>query len=222
MTQDLSDFVYVEAKEKAFEIEIEARKTFEQNKEKHVNTGRSKLNEEFEKKSAQKETEYKIQHSNIVNEARTRKLLAKNKALLKLLNKTQLKLAAKITTNSTFYKGLLEDFIVQGLLKMQEPFVYVKCLDRDKGLVNSILDSAAARYKKVLKDTLGPDYSTELTLKVDPERSMKQRKIPDCQDVPLEQLDDSWNDKIRINKNDADKVCFGGILLTDETRNIVL
>jgi hypothetical protein len=29
MSQDLSDYVYLEAKEKAFELEIEARKAFE-------------------------------------------------------------------------------------------------------------------------------------------------------------------------------------------------
>ena len=60
MAQDLSDYVYLEAKEKAFEIEIEARKTFEKRKQDVVNKELTKLEAEFEKKLGDKETKYKM------------------------------------------------------------------------------------------------------------------------------------------------------------------
>lgn len=60
MSQDLSDYVYLEAKEKAFELEIEARKMFEMKKEEIVANRVEKINGDFDRKIEAKETEYKM------------------------------------------------------------------------------------------------------------------------------------------------------------------
>ena len=67
MSQDLSDFVYLEAKEKAFEIEIETRKIFESKKENIVNEGRVKLDDDFARRQANKETEYRMYIISLTN-----------------------------------------------------------------------------------------------------------------------------------------------------------
>lgn len=60
MSQDLSDYVYLDAKERAFEIEIEARKDYETKKEEIFDQKMTKLEEEFRKKREQKESQRRM------------------------------------------------------------------------------------------------------------------------------------------------------------------
>ena len=160
MAQDLSDFVYIEAKEKAFEIEIESRKQFESKREAILKTEKAKLLDDFRNKEEAKTTEYRIAHSTMINQARTDLLIARNKSLLKLLNLTQIKLLKRIKEDHLFYKELLQGMILQGLVKMMEPKVIVKCLNRDKHVVKEVLDNCIFLYKKVMKTNL-PDQECQ-------------------------------------------------------------
>ncbi len=60
MSQDLSDYVYLDAKERAFEIEIEARKEYEVKKEEILEQKMTKLEEDFRKKRDLKESQRKM------------------------------------------------------------------------------------------------------------------------------------------------------------------
>lgn len=60
MSQDLSDYVYLDAKERAFEIEIEARKDYEVRKEEILDQKVSKLEDEFRKKRETKESQRRM------------------------------------------------------------------------------------------------------------------------------------------------------------------
>lgn len=59
MSSDLKDYLYLEAKEKAFEIEIEARKMFESKKLSLIQDRKKQINEKLEREDAEKETQYK-------------------------------------------------------------------------------------------------------------------------------------------------------------------
>lgn len=59
MSSDLKDYLYLEAKEKAFEIEIEARKLFENKKQSLITDRKKQINEKLQREDIQKETEYK-------------------------------------------------------------------------------------------------------------------------------------------------------------------
>lgn len=60
MSQDLSDYVYLDAKERAFEIEIEARKDYEVRKEEILEQKLARLEEEFRKKRETKESQRRM------------------------------------------------------------------------------------------------------------------------------------------------------------------
>lgn len=60
MSQDLSDYVYLDAKERAFEIEIEARKEYESKKEEIFEKSLTKLEEEFRKKRDNKDAQRRM------------------------------------------------------------------------------------------------------------------------------------------------------------------
>lgn len=59
MSSDLKDYLYLEAKEKAFEIEIEARKLFETKKQSLITERKKQINEKLQREDQTKETEYK-------------------------------------------------------------------------------------------------------------------------------------------------------------------
>ena len=54
MSQDLSDFVYIEAKERAFEIEIEARKMYEAKRKIFITKERHDLEAKYSRKEDEK------------------------------------------------------------------------------------------------------------------------------------------------------------------------
>ena len=59
MSSDLKDYLYLEAKEKAFEIEIEARKQFENKKIALIQEEKKRIDEKYERRDTVRETEYK-------------------------------------------------------------------------------------------------------------------------------------------------------------------
>jgi len=59
MSTDLIDYLYLEAKEKAFEIEIEARKEFESRRNALVKQKRDVIKEILENEDKNKQTEFR-------------------------------------------------------------------------------------------------------------------------------------------------------------------
>jgi len=156
MSQDLSDYVYLEAKERAFEIEIEARKLYEAKRKTYIDKERQSIQEKYNKMEETKSTNYKIARSTLINNSRNEILVATNKALLKLLNNTQLTIIKKIEDHA-YYKELLKQLIIQGLIKLREPYVKVRCLQKDSVLVNEVLGEAELAYKQKMKNELNVD-----------------------------------------------------------------
>ena len=56
---------------------------------------------------------FRSDHSRLVNKSRGVKLIARNKAILKLLNQTQLQMKRRIAEDRAFYKGLLQKYILE-------------------------------------------------------------------------------------------------------------
>jgi V-type H+-transporting ATPase subunit E len=56
----LEDYVFLEAKERCYEIEIKALKEFEKEKARILEKEKESINEDFEKKLRAKEAEYKM------------------------------------------------------------------------------------------------------------------------------------------------------------------
>ena len=66
-----------------------------------------------------------------------------------------------------------------------------------------------------------PDQEWNQEINLDEVNHLKEREIVNCLDVPLEDLNQDWEDKIKVKKNQDDSECFGGILLTNDRGDIV-
>ena len=140
MSTDLIDYLYLEAKEKAFELQIQTRKAYTQQKQKMIKQGTKKLQEKYKRMAEIKQTKLRQKKSKVINRLRNSKLNLRNKVLIKLLNKTQITLLKKCRQDNDYYKQLLKKLILQALVKMMEPKITIQCLQRDVILVKEILE----------------------------------------------------------------------------------
>ncbi len=79
----------------------------------------------------EKNMEQKIVRSSQVNCCRLEKMNCRNDLMVKIQNDVQLGLYEKINADKAFYKTLLKNLLVQGMISLMERKVIVKCLEKD-------------------------------------------------------------------------------------------
>ena len=86
----------------------------------------------------------------------------------------------------TYYKDLLKQFITQGLVKMREQDIKIRCLEEDVEIVESVIEDCRDEYAKIMKDAVGVDCTVNITVD---EVNMKKRTIPNLQDKTFASID---------------------------------
>lgn len=87
-----------------------------------------------------------------MNKSRSIRLLARNKVVLKLMNKAQLELKAKFESDAQFYRKFLKDTMLEALIMMMERHIYVRCLEKDVEVVEGLIDECVSEYKASIKE----------------------------------------------------------------------
>ena len=141
--------------------------------------------------------------SHIINQKRTNQLVARNKALIKLLNKTQISLLKKCRSDSNYYSALLKKLILEGLVKMMEPVVIIYCLQRDKVTVQDLLKECEQEFKSITKKELGESRKVKLIL--NDKVFLGPRELVDLSDIDIALIDEHHETSIKINHMDDDK-----------------
>lgn len=219
MSADLKDYLYLEAKEKAFELEIEARNEYQRIKRANIIEEKKKLDKRYEAEDVKKETSFKQARSKLINQTRQNKLIARNKALVKLLNKTQITLLKKCKSDNNYYSKLLKDLIFQGLVKMMEDEIIIFCLQRDKLLIEDILEECVKNFEELTLEKLGEKRTVKL--RISEKNYLEERMIPNLSDTELGDINDEHEVSIKIAQDIDDKFCFGGVILKDKTEKII-
>lgn len=134
MYADLADYLYQEAHEKAFELEIEARKEYQSKVSRIFNEKRKSLESRMEGQDKALATAYRQEYSRLRTSQKANHLQSRSKALVKLLNKAQLTLFKLCRSDTQFYKQLLVKLILE---------VGSSVLDNDDGVFSCCLLLAA-------------------------------------------------------------------------------
>ncbi|KAL8434633.1 hypothetical protein ACSSS7_003031 [Eimeria intestinalis] len=161
--QQMVKFILNEAKDKAQEIEARALEDFNIEKLKLVQQMKDKIRQEFDKKAKKLEVQRSIDRSTAINKARLRRIGAQEQVVNEVCMQSQKQLA-EISSDSAKYRELLTDLIVQGLLRLLEPEVIIKCREVDRPVVESVLSAAAAKYSNVLSTEAGLNKSVKLAV----------------------------------------------------------
>lgn len=150
---------------------------------------------------------------------RTNKLIVRNKALIKLLNKTQIELRKKCKQDTKYYSQLLRKLIFEGLVRMMEPEVIIYPLQRDKALVQEIIEDCKVDYEELTERELGE--KREIVIRIADSNYLIERNLIDLTSVDIADITDDHEDSIKLTNQEDDKICFGGVVLKDVTERII-
>ncbi|KAD6453525.1 hypothetical protein E3N88_08230 [Mikania micrantha] len=142
-------FIRQEADEKANDISVSAEEEFNIEKLQLVEAEKKKIRQEYERKQKQVEVRKKIEYSMQLNASRIKVLQAQDdlvSAMREAASKDLLNVSHEKFKHHHNYEGLLKSLIVQGLLRLKEPSVLLRCRKEDVHMVHSVLHAAKAEY----------------------------------------------------------------------------
>eukprot|EP00730_Choanoeca_flexa_P018221 TRINITY_DN8854_c0_g1_i1.p1 TRINITY_DN8854_c0_g1~~TRINITY_DN8854_c0_g1_i1.p1 ORF type:complete len:229 (+),score=77.45 TRINITY_DN8854_c0_g1_i1:145-831(+) len=153
-------FIEQEAAEKVEEIRAKADEEFNIEKARIVQEETLKINQQFERKAKQVETQKKIEYSNKLNAARLQVLKAQEDALKSVTEQAASKLEG-ITKDAGKYKELLKDLLTQCLCQLLESKVIVRTRKQDADTVKSVADDAKKAFKEKTKLDVELEFDTK-------------------------------------------------------------
>ncbi|CAI8023962.1 V-type proton ATPase subunit E 1 [Geodia barretti] len=148
----MKKFIKQEAHEKADEIMIKAEEEFNIEKGRLLQNEKRKVSNYFERREKQLELQKKIQHSNLLNQARLAVLKSRDDHIKRVLEEASTRLS-EVTRDSAHYQQMLRDLVAQGLFQLLEEEVTVRCRQEDVGLVKNVAGDAIRSYEQATKKT---------------------------------------------------------------------
>ena len=89
----------------------------------------------------------------------------REKCIQKIKDDVKEKLIDEIATiKNPEYKRVLKNIIIQGMIKLLEDEVVLKCREEDVSYVESITSECSSEFKAFMLQETGRDYATKLTV----------------------------------------------------------
>merc|ERR1712178_289651 len=122
----MTQFILHEAKEKADEIDAKAQQDYTMEKQRVVEDEKLKIRKEYERRERGLTSQAKIDGAKETNKARIAVLKKQSTLLEEVVTEAGAKLEA-VANNAAEYRPLLEGLIEQGLSKIQEEDILLRC-----------------------------------------------------------------------------------------------
>lgn len=142
-------FIIQEADEKCKEIHIKTEHDSNLLKQNLVHAGKMKVQEEYSQKEKDLDIMERVQRSAAISNSRVSKMKARAD-FLEVLKKGALVKLSERCKNVGEYTKMLQSFIVQGLVKIEESVVEVQCRAEDVNYVTQVLPAAIMEYQTVM------------------------------------------------------------------------
>lgn len=94
----------------------------------------------------------KIEKSKEQNEKRISKMRKVNEYIDELKGVCREKVKDDLAGDQDTYKTLLKDLLLQGLIKLMEQTVVIRCREQDVDLIESVMEEAVGEYKQMIVD----------------------------------------------------------------------
>eukprot|EP00244_Chara_vulgaris_P014940 TRINITY_DN973_c0_g1_i2.p1 TRINITY_DN973_c0_g1~~TRINITY_DN973_c0_g1_i2.p1 ORF type:complete len:235 (+),score=58.65 TRINITY_DN973_c0_g1_i2:217-921(+) len=154
--QQMVQFIRQEAEEKANEIILASEEEFNIEKLQLVEAEKQKIRKEFERKEKQVETRKKIEYSTQLNVSRLKLLQAQDDIVRAMKSRAERQLIS-ISDDPQLYQHLLKGLILQGLVRLREPAVNLRCREIDLPLVEEVMQLAIDEYVAISGVPVPPD-----------------------------------------------------------------
>lgn len=169
--KQMVNFILQEAHEKANEIRIKTEHDFNLEKQMLVHNAKLKIQEEYSRKTKEREINKRIARSAEIGNSRRQKMIARDELLTKLMDDAESS-AAKITSDKKKYQELLQKLIVQSCIKLYESDVEIYCRKSDITLVEEVVDAASKQYTELFKKEAHVDVSCNISVNKDEARCL--------------------------------------------------
>jgi V-type H+-transporting ATPase subunit E len=193
-------FIKRQGEEKVATINKQRDDEFNTERNKHIEEEKQRIITEYNNRLAQDEIKLKIQRSATENMARIQKMKTVNTLIEKLYKEAKTKMIARQSQDKQQYKDFLKNLIVQGLIKLMEAEVHIKCRKSDVSLVQEVYEQAGEEYKQLMK---------------------REVKLFKDRDVPLKIVIEQTRFLPEYDDTEGAESCMGGILLHARKGRIV-
>lgn len=112
---------------------------------------KSKVRRDFQRKEKANAVKKKVEYSKHLNENRIRVLQAREDAVQALLRDAQASLLS-LPSDADGYRRLMLGLILEGMRKLREPSMLVRCREVDTSLVQSLLQEVGDAYRAAYKE----------------------------------------------------------------------
>ena len=163
----MCEFIIQEAQEKANEINVKTQEECELDRQVLVQEGRMKVQEEYIKKEKDLQVQQRIAQSAEIAKQTKRRMVARDDLLNKLYQLAKERLAQLSVKEQDKYTEVLKDLILQGLIKIEEPDIVVRCRKVDLELVRAIIPEVREKYKNMMREECGEIVTVSVTLNED-------------------------------------------------------
>ena len=137
------NFIIFEAESKEREIHSNAEQECEREKSTYIDKERKKIDADFQRKVKEAEVKKRIAYSQALSSSRLQLLEAEDAHVQTLMKMVEQQLAEETKKDS--YEGLLEKLILEGIKKVEDTDITVKCRASDADKVKSAIS-------RILKD----------------------------------------------------------------------
>lgn len=148
--QQMIRFIRQEAEEKANEISVAAEEEFNIEKLQLLEAEKRKIRQEYDRKAKQIDVRRKIEYSTQLNASRIKVLQAQDDAINSMKDAAR-KALLRVSNDKKVYRKLIKDMIVQGLLRLREVSVLIRCREGDRKIVESLLEEVKKEYTEKSK-----------------------------------------------------------------------
>jgi V-type H+-transporting ATPase subunit E len=140
-------FIEQHGDEEVQRIEKSAKDQFTIQKNNYVSIEKDKVLESLRNDLSNQEVRMKIEKSKEQNEKRIMKMRKVNDYVDQLNVLCRDKVREDLASDQDAYRKLLKDLLLQGLIKLMEAKVKIRCREQDKDLIEGVLEEAVGEYK---------------------------------------------------------------------------
>jgi V-type H+-transporting ATPase subunit E len=144
-------FIRTHGNERVHTINKQASDEFTVQKEQYIAEEKERITSEIRERLRKDEINLKIERSKQENVLRIEKMRTINELILKLFKDTRFRIFQLQKQEARMYADLIKNLIVQGLIKLMEPEVHIRCRRSDLKVVQGAIVSAIDEYQQLMK-----------------------------------------------------------------------
>lgn len=199
--QGMIQFIEQQGKERVEQIQRQTNDEFTALSQKKLLDKSEELQDQMLKDVQKAEVTAKIAQSKKMNTARIKRMEHTNNLVKSLLGAAGERMAQQMANDSDAYATLLKNLLVQGLIKLIEPKVTLRCRQSDVSILQSIISDAVSEYQQsMLSQVESLKGRTELPCRVE---------IDEAKFLP------------EYNAQDPTNSCLGGFVMYARKNRIV-